>query len=211
MSALVDLIRGLQHDMTAIQWDQRCPGLGLRLNKSGVVWVGKYRIAGKQIMATLGRLDQISYEQAKQLLDRAKKGSTEGSALLFKDFADIYIDQFAAIHKRTWKEDQRRLKRYLLPAFADQPLTSITPQQVRQLHCKLSEKTPRQADHVIGLLRIMYGKAAQWGYLPETFAAPVRGIDWHKKMSAINLSPLIRCLKCSTRSASCRDTQREPF
>lgn len=181
MNALIDLIRGLSADMTAIQWDNRCPGLGLRVNKTGTVWVAKYRSGGKQIMATLGKLDEMSYDQARIALETAKKGGPGGTTILFKELARIYIDEFACIHKRTWKEDARRLKRYLVPTFGDFPITEISPQSVRQLHCKLSAATPRQADHVIGLLRLMYGKAMQWGYLPENYQAPVRGVDWHKK------------------------------
>lgn len=164
------------------KWDGACPGLGVRINKSGAaVWVGKFRQDGKQILLTFGSVDEISYEQAKELLRSARAGFVQ-SGLTFKRFAQIYLDDYSTKKKATWDEERRRINRYLLPAFGDMQLSAIKSVHTRELHGKISEKTPRQADQVLSLLRVMFSRAIDWELLPEDHPTPFRSISWNKKV-----------------------------
>lgn len=161
------------------KWDGATPGLGVRINKSGAsVWIGKFRLNGKQTLVTLGPVDSISYDQAKRLLKKAKSGYSV-TCMSFEEFARHYLNHYSTKQKRTWDEERRRIARHLIPAFKGQALDSITSDQVRNLHCRLSEKTPREADQVLGLLRVIFNKAIDWEVLPPDFVKPFRGVEWN--------------------------------
>ena len=181
ISQLLDLFGVHPVGDAVTKWDKNVSGLGLRINKSGAVWIAKFRLDGKQVMLTLGSVDIMSYEMAKEEIARAKASGSGTACFSFTLLADKYMNEYASRHKRTWKEDLRRINRYLKPAFGSLPLTGITTEKVRDLHCQLSAKTPRQADQVCALLRVMLNKAIKWKLLPRDFEMPTDGIDWHQK------------------------------
>lgn len=53
-----------------IVWDDELPGFGVRLNPTGKVWVVQYRANGKSRRETIGRVDAIAPEMAR---DNARK------------------------------------------------------------------------------------------------------------------------------------------
>lgn len=164
------------------KWDGACSGLGVRVNRSGsAVWIGKFRREGKQVLITLGSVDEISYEDAKERLKSARHG-VSFSGLTFKAFAQIYLNDYSTKKKATWDEERRRINRYLLPAFGEMQLAAIKSVHTRGLHGAISEKAPRQADHVLSLLRVMFARAIDWELLPEDHPTPFRSISWNKKV-----------------------------
>lgn len=164
------------------RWDGRTPGLGVRINRSGsAVWIGKFRQDGKQILITFGSVDEISYEAAKDCLLSARSGFMR-SGITFKRFADLYLADYSTRKKATWDEERRRIERYLIPAFGSMQLSAIKSSHARALHAQLSEKTPRQADHVLALLRVMFNRAIKWEVLPEDHPTPFRSLSWNGKV-----------------------------
>ncbi len=181
MARLLDLFGCDSLPGPITKWDRSHPGLGVRVNRSGsAVWIGKFRTDGKQTLITLGSVDTISYDEAKTMLDSARAGNFS-AALSFRRFADLYLADYDTKKKATWDEERRRINRYLLPAFGDLPLAAIKSSHTRALHAQLSEKTPRQADQVLALLRVMLNRAIKWGMLPEDHPVPFRSISWNGK------------------------------
>ncbi len=62
-----------------IEWDEALPGFGVRINPTNKVWVVQYRAAGKSRRETIGRVDAIpldvARETAKRTLARAQLGA----------------------------------------------------------------------------------------------------------------------------------------
>src|SRR4051812_24930959 len=49
-----------------IEWDEAFPGFGVRINPTGKVWVVQYRAGGKSRRETIGRVNAIPLEQARE-------------------------------------------------------------------------------------------------------------------------------------------------
>ena len=105
--------------------------------------------------------------------------------ITFAEFAERYINRHARLHKESWKQDQTRLRKYLLPAFADTPLSEITRGMMSILHHDIGEEFPYQANRVKEQLSAMIELAKVWELLPENHPNPTIGIrdfeEMHRK------------------------------
>lgn len=179
---IVNLLASGGAQMASIKWDDQTPGLGIRLNKGGGVWIGKFRRDAKQVMITLGALDDLSYEQPRAELRQAKLSGAGTATISFRCLAERYIQEYAQEHKRTWREDLRILKRHVLPALGDRSVASISSDDCRALHLEISKTAPRQADKTLELVRSIFNRAKKWKLIPASFETPTDSIDWHKKI-----------------------------
>lgn len=92
----------------------------------------------------------------------------------FQFFANEYMQIHSKVHNKTWKEDERRLKLYLLPAFSKKELTDITRGEVARLHAHIGSTKPYVANRVREQLHAMYRRAMLWGYVEHNPAAGIK-------------------------------------
>jgi hypothetical protein len=63
-------------------WDDELPGFGITQHSSGkIAFVAKFRVAGKQVMKTLGSYPALTPEQAKTLFGQFKAHAALGQDL----------------------------------------------------------------------------------------------------------------------------------
>jgi integrase len=112
-----------------IEWDEALPGFGVRINPTGKVWVVQYRAGGKSRRETIGRVDtiplNIARETAKKTLARVKLGSdpqaekTEAKVrarITFEAVAERYLKHARdRLKPRSFEEVERHLKKHWLP------------------------------------------------------------------------------------------------
>ena len=68
-----------------------------------------------------------------------------------------YLERHAKPNKRSWREDARRIRKTLLPAFGPCAATTITRADIRTLLDKIVERpAPSEAIQTHALLRTMY-------------------------------------------------------
>lgn len=103
--------------------------------------------------------------------------------MLFCEFAPIYMRQYSRPLKKTWKEDERTLKLYLLPAFGNKDMSEITRGDVARLHAEIGTRTPYRANRLKELLHTMYKKAIFWEFLPDGHRNPASQISDFKEHS----------------------------
>ncbi len=112
-------------------WDDRVAGLGLRLRNDGApVWIRQRRIKGRIIKRSLGRLDAMGIEAARQtaiamfdpdLLARTLPAPT------FADFVPTYIDDNAGRWRpNTVISHRHDLMRHAVPVLGPKPVDAIT-------------------------------------------------------------------------------------
>ncbi len=102
----------------------------------------------------------------------------------FREFADMYMERHAKPKKGTWKLDQGRLNKYILPGeyeglpgFADLDLEEITPDHIGLLHSRIGMSYPIQANRVKEQLSKMFNLAITWKKLPWNHPNPTIGVE----------------------------------
>ena len=116
--------------------DDVVPGLQLRVAPSGLSWSVRYRIGSHQRRLTLGSFKVYGLadarKRAKLELRKAGNGVDPAEQKRERREADTVgevITTFlvwAEKHKRSWKEDKRRLQKYVVPAWQHRPMKEIT-------------------------------------------------------------------------------------
>lgn len=188
---------------TQVEWDTgngSLKGFGCRVYPTGrKVFVLKYRtLHGRQRLLTLGEYGELTVEQARDLAEdkkhEVKRGrdpseekrrgrEAEQRASTVAAFAPLYIEQIRTKGtpgrrgmrpKKTWREDELRLQRHVLPAWGRRKLEEITRTDVRRLHASIA--APYEANRVLSLVSVFFKTAVHLGHLPEDHPNPAHGV-----------------------------------
>jgi integrase len=186
-----------------IYWGER--GFGCRVYASGRrTWVLGYRGFGTKRLITIGEFPNMSQSTAEDMAAvhrlqvaegsdpatekrLASKGATSQKprsmgTRTVSELCDAYIALHAR-HKRSCREDERLIEKFIRPRWGKVRTISLTRQQVAMQHACLGEKTPIQANRVLAVLKTMMNKAPLWGFVPESHANPAMKVPMHKEHS----------------------------
>lgn len=94
----------------------------------------------------------------------------------FADFAQQWLELYAKPHKRTWTEDEGRIRLYMIPAWGERPVDSITRGDVAKLHTEIGKTKPYQANRLLENVSKMYACASDWGFVPTDYPNPAKGV-----------------------------------
>jgi integrase len=199
-------------------WDEKLRGFGLRIYPTGhKVFVISYRPRDSRVqrlftIGTFGVLtvDEARKDAAKQLvrvrdgedpaLERRQRRTRGAAAITFGDLATRWLEEYAKPHRKSWREDQRRIEKHLRPALGRLPLAEVTAQDVRPLHARIGRTSPIEANRVVELLRAIYRKGLKWSLVPAGTANPADNVDRFQKregtrwLSERELARLFRAL-----------------
>jgi integrase len=92
------------------------------------------------------------------------------------DLCQSYMDKHSKIHKKSWKEDERRINVYILPKLKTLAAVAITVNDLAELHLKIGENSIYEANRTIELLRAVFEKGRIWGFIPLDAVNPAKGI-----------------------------------
>ena len=177
-----------------VRWDLSIPGLGLRIYPSGrKSFVLSYRIAGRKRLMTLGNYGTLTLEQARKLAkkhlveiidqkDPLQQKQSAAHTKTIKALCETYMERHATVHKKSWKDDERRINKYILPKWANLKVNSIKRADVAALHSKIGIKHKYEANRLLVLLSKIFQLAKRWGVLPEESYNPAREIDHFKEI-----------------------------
>ncbi len=124
-------------------WDTDVAGFGARRQRRETVYILKYRFHGRQRYYTIGRHGSpwpptTARSEARRLLglteshenprDPAAERDAFGAQPTFSDFAKMYLEDYAPLHKkpRAVEEDARNLRLHILPVIGDLKMSEIT-------------------------------------------------------------------------------------
>ena len=157
-------------------WDQDTPGLGLRVSPGGTAsWVLKYRTqSGAQRRLTLGRYPELRLGDAR---DRARehrvavidggdparqKQRARKRARTVADLAERYVSDYAKPNKRSWREDERILRRDVLPKIGDMDFPNVSREEINALLRPIVDRgSSFQANRTFATLRKMFNWAVR--------------------------------------------------
>ena len=176
-----------------IRWDDEISGFGIRIYPSGKKsFVVSYRIDGIKKLLVLGSYGVLTLVQARDLareelgkvlkridpLNERKKFSKSSD---MKTLVHTYLERHAKIHKKSWKEDERRLNQHILPLWGTRKVGSVKRNDIANLHTKLGQRAPYEANRLLRLLSKMFSLAIQWGFLDEGGINPTHNIQLFKE------------------------------
>jgi integrase len=176
-------------------------GFGVRVYPSGTkTFVLRYRPkgSGQVRYLVLGKYGALTVDQARALAraahsaaasgadpagDRRKERERERVGERVKDLCSLYLANHTKVRPNSRLEAERRIQKHIVPAFGARKVADLQRADVARLHRRLSERTPVEANRVIGLLRAMLNFARQEGMLPESAANPASGVRLNKEQS----------------------------
>ncbi len=170
-----------------IVWDTELRGFGLRTFPSGAKrWVLSYRNAhGRSRLYTLGGYPELTPDQARTLAltkrgaiaatgdDPVATRAAERGVVLFGDLAARFVDEYAKLHKRSWKTDEQRIRDYLGP-WARRPAVEITRADVADAHRRIGKDSIYTANRVVMLVSKIFTWADDTGTVPAGHPNPAR-------------------------------------
>jgi len=153
--------------------DAEVPGFGVRLTKSGKVFILEKRIHGRMRRLTIGPYGPLTLDHARaQALaltsaiisghDPAATRQAARQELTWGELAALYLDRHAAPRKRTAANDRHMLRRYCA-SWQTRRLSSLSRQDVARLHSQIGATAPYAANRVVALIRTMFTLAQVWG------------------------------------------------
>ncbi len=168
-------------------WDTNLPGFGLRVSYGGRrTWIVMYRSGGRKRRLSLGTYPSLQLagarELAKTAMLKALKGGDPAAEKLagqkietFDALADRYLEKYAKPNKKSWRLDEKALKRDVIPRFGKRRVSDITRRDIRDLIESIKERgSPIQANRTFEIVRKLFNWAVAEDYLAES---PCQGIS----------------------------------
>jgi len=164
----------------------RLPGFGLRVSASGrKSWVVLYRSGGRPRRLTLGPYPLLGLADARSKAkaalavvvsggDPAAAKRADRDAPTFAELVEVYLERHAKPRKRSWRDDERMLRRYVPKEWYRVRASDVTRRDIRDLLDSMVARTPILANRILALLRKLYN----FGVAREIVtASPCLGVD----------------------------------
>ncbi|MFN7982481.1 MAG: tyrosine-type recombinase/integrase [Vicinamibacterales bacterium] len=156
-------------------WDSVVSGLGLRISPNGTKsWSLRYRVGRRLRRWTMGTFPAISLADARArarnaLRDLSQDGHDPAlgkrarrDAETVGEFVETYITQYAKIRKKSWKSDEMRLAKDVLPGWRHRLMKDITRRDVRELLAAVAGRpAPIVANRTRSVLHKMFNFAIE--------------------------------------------------
>ena len=167
--------------------DSVIPQLELRLTAKGTKsFALRTRVNGEQVRVTLGEFPAFSLAEAREFaadaLRLAKRGINPNEvkrserqeaerqrANTVAAVAHEFIERYAKKNQKTWRETQRKLEMYVLPAWGSRPIHEISRRDVVALLDDIEDaRTASTAKRIRKLLRQIFSWAVERDIIQTT-------------------------------------------
>ena len=169
----------------AVLWDTDAPGLGLRARPNGrKTWIVRRRCAGDVVRRTLGALDALTVEDARQAARAIIAGTESGNAPAAVPTVRAFAPAFLADCAERWKPATRAtyagtVQRWILPAFGNRLVDAVVAKDVRNWHDEIAATHPGSANWALAAMSSLMKHAETLGLRPES-SNPCRGLRRRK-------------------------------
>ncbi|WP_175851924.1 tyrosine-type recombinase/integrase [Burkholderia cepacia] len=187
ISALTHLGQGKATEYS----DATVVGLKLEVSRSGrKIWYFRFTFNKVKSAIRIGEFPAIDLDEARSTaykhradVDRGINPASERRAkrdeMTFAEFAHNEYIPHAKTHKSSYKDDESKLNRYILPAFGAYQLSAIKRQEIDTYRGTIKEShTPATANRHLALIKRMFALAIEWDYLENN---PAHGIKLLKE------------------------------
>ena len=174
-------------------WDTEVKGFGVRIRVSGrKVYVVEYRPGGGGRKApkrrfTIGQhgspwTPNSARDEAKRILGLVKEGrdpsverttARERGGDSVAELVSLFIDKYAKVRQRSWRETERVLLRDVIPSFGNKSIEVINRRDVVRLLDDVGERGPIMANRTLSYVRRFFNWCIERGYISDN---PCHGI-----------------------------------
>lgn len=168
----------LKPEAHAVDWFvAETPGLALHVSPGGGrAWFLFYKKGRTTRRVKLGTAKAVGLAKARQLAraervrietdgaDPAHERKADRDVFTVGDLTTLFLEQYAKAVKASWKDDQWRIDRYLLPAWKSRPVAEITRADVHAVLDKIAATKPIQANRVQSLISKLWNFAIDRGH-----------------------------------------------
>jgi integrase len=171
-------------------WDDAVKGFGVRVYPNGEKsYVFSYRHQARKRLIALGRVTELTLDQARdQALSHKLSLRQEDvdplaqrqRALLGDTVAQLctaYLERYAKLRKRSWRDDEQRINKYILPAWGPLKAAALKRMDVAAIHRRVGAYHPYAANRIVELISKMFELARVWGIVEEDHPNPGRRIE----------------------------------
>lgn len=172
-------------------WEDGRSGLGVRVSPAGrKSWVFMYRFGGKARRMGFGTYPAVSLADARVKHAKAKadlekcidpgakeveRKAAERAAETVADLVEEYLEKWARPRKRSADEDERQLRKDVLPVWGERKAKDITRRDVISLLDGIAERgSPIQANRTLAVVRKMFNFAISRDIVDATPVAMVK-------------------------------------
>ena len=172
-------------------WEDGRTGLGVRVSPKGrKSWVYMYRFDGKARRMGFGTYPavglanaRVKHAKAKALLEKGidpgaqeiERRRAERAAETVSDLIEEYLEKWAKPRKRSAAEDERQLRKDVLPVWGKRKAKEITRRDVITLLDGIAERgSPIQANRTLAVIRKMFNFAISRDIVDATPVAMVK-------------------------------------
>ena len=163
-------------------WEDNGKGFGLRVSPSGKrSWIYLYRFDGRPRRLTLGVYPEMGLHDAHEAHAIAKKELSKGvdpgerdqsrksahrSAFTVADLVAEYMDRWAKVKKVTWQEDERCLKKDVLPIIGKKKAAAVTRRDIVLVRDKIIDRgAPAMSNRTHNIITKVFNFAVDRGIL----------------------------------------------
>lgn len=161
--------------------DPQRRGLWMRRNKSGSLWIFNYvsPASRKETQKTIGQYPRMGLGEARALWEEYRAEVKAGrdpfleqeqeasSRITVKKLCKKFIDEYAKVKKRSWKEDQRQFDFDLVRLYGDRNAATITRDDIEAMLDEVVERgSPRSAQKLLAAVRKLYNHAIKYRWVP---------------------------------------------
>jgi len=156
-------------------WDSKSPGLGLRVTPSGAKsFIFKYELQGRGVWLTLGRLGDLTIEQARQTAAEYRVAVKQGKDPAKAKAKGMTVAEAAArmmdereprLRSKTIKDYKSIIKNHIVPSLGRLQIAALSLADVAAFHAK-GKDTPQQTNHALIVLSLICKHAEKWGERP---------------------------------------------
>lgn len=154
-------------------WDAKQRGLGIRVNPKGTLtWQVRYDLKGRIRRLTLARYPDLSLAdarvKAREVMGEVAKGADPAAEKqggrqveTFKQLAEKFIEEHAKINDKTitWHQYELMLSARIFPVIGNRKAREITRREIAEMVKKIALERPSHANHVLALIKAIYGWA----------------------------------------------------
>jgi len=146
--------------------------------KRGNTYYVDYYYQGKRIREAVGSSRQLAltvFQKRKVEIAEGKFLDLDrGCKILFKDFAQRFLEKYSRVEKKGYIDDERALK-HLTAYLGHLSLKQITQEKIHEYRGYRKEQGAKEStiNRDIACLKTLYNKAVEWGYTRHN---PAQGI-----------------------------------